>query len=448
MEQQAELFSNKDLKAMILPLFLEQLLVMLVGMADTLVISYAGEAAVSGVSLVNQFNTIFIYLFTALGSGGAVVISQYIGKKAMDSAGESASQLLLFSIAFSSIIAAIVFNANEWLLHILFGKVEDSVMQACITYLKISAYSYPALAVYNAGAAVYRSLGKTNVTMYVSVIANIINVIGNLIGVFWLKAGVAGVAYPSLIARAFSAVVITILCFQRKNRVFYCKKWIFCWNGKLMKQVLGIAVPNGVENGIFQLVKVALSSMVALFGTYQIAANGVAQSIWSLAALAGVAMGPAFITVIGQCMGDGNIQAAERYFKKLLKITLAISFIWNLLIFLLTPLFMKLYLLEPETKQLVILLVLLHNVFNALAYPFSGTLSNGLRAAGDVKFTMYVSVFSTIVVRLLLSYLFSITLGVGVLGIALAMVCDWLVRAVIFIWRQKMGKWKTFHVIE
>ena len=148
MEQQAELFSNKDLKAMILPLFLEQLLVMLVGMADTLVISYAGEAAVSGVSLVNQFNTIFIYLFTALGSGGAVVISQYIGKKAMDSAGESASQLLLFSIAFSSIIAAIVFNANEWLLHILFGKVEDSVMQACITYLKISAYSYPALAVY------------------------------------------------------------------------------------------------------------------------------------------------------------------------------------------------------------------------------------------------------------------------------------------------------------
>lgn len=447
MEQKSELFSNKDLKAMILPLFLEQLLVMLVGMADTLIVSYAGEAAVSGVSLVNQFNTIFIYLFTALASGGAVIISQYIGKKTMDAAGESASQLLLFSVAFSLIIAVAVLLGNEWLLRILFGKVEDSVMRACITYLKISAYSYPALAVYNAGAAVYRSLGKTDVTMYISVAANMINVIGNLIGVFVLQAGVAGVAYPSLIARTFSAAVITVLCFQRKNEVFYCKKWIFRWNGKLMKQVLGIAVPNGVENGIFQLVKVALSSMVALFGTYQIAANGVAQSIWSLAALAGVAMGPVFITVIGQCMGDGNTQEAERYFKRLSKITLAVSSIWNLLIFLLTPFFMKLYLLEPETKELVIWLVLIHNVFNALAYPFSGALSNGLRAAGDVKFTMYVSVICTIAVRLLLSYLLGITFGMGVIGIAFAMVCDWVIRAVIFIGRQKSGKWKTFHVI-
>ena len=181
MEQSKELFSNKDLKAMIVPLFLEQLLVMLVGMADTLAVSYAGEAAVSGVSLVNQFNTIFIYLFTALASGGAVVISQYIGRNENDSAGESASQLLLFSTLFSMFIAVLVLIGNRGMLGLLFGRVEDSVMQACITYLRISAYSYPALAVYNAGAAVYRSLGKTSVTMYLSVASNIINVIGNII---------------------------------------------------------------------------------------------------------------------------------------------------------------------------------------------------------------------------------------------------------------------------
>lgn len=447
MEQKAEAFSNQQLKEMIVPLFFEQLLIMLVGMADTLVVSYAGEAAVSGVSLVNQFNTIFIYLFTALASGGAVVISQYIGRNQKDAAGTSASQLLLFSTGFSMIVAGIVLAGNEWILRLMFGKVEESVMEACVTYLRISAYSYPALAIYNAGAAVYRSLGRTDVTMYLSVASNIINVIGNLIGIFVLHAGVAGVAYPSLIARIFSAIVITALCFRRKNGVFYRGKWIFRWDSAAMRQILNIAVPNGLENGVFQLVKVALSSIVALFGTYQIAANGVAQSIWSLAALAGVAMGPVFITVIGQCMGNGDTDAADHYFKRLTRITLLISSAWNLLIFLLTPFFMKFYALQPETKQLVIWLVLIHNVFNAAAYPFSGALSNGLRAAGDVKFTMYVSVISTIAVRLLLSWFFGIVLQMGVIGIAIAMVCDWSIRAVIFFWRQKSGKWKTFQVI-
>ena len=194
MEEKQMLFSDEDLKAMIVPLFLEQLLVMLVGIADTLVVSHAGEAAVSGVSLVNQFNTIFIYLFTALASGGAVVISQYIGRKEQEQAGKSASQLLMSGTVFSLVTAVLVLIGNEGMLRLLFGRVEDSVMDACVMYLRISAYSYPALAVYNSGAAVYRSLGRTNVTMYISILSNIINVIGNVIGVFVLHVGVAGVA--------------------------------------------------------------------------------------------------------------------------------------------------------------------------------------------------------------------------------------------------------------
>lgn len=447
MEEKQIPFSDNDLRAIIVPLFLEQLLVMLVGIADTLVVSYAGEASVSGVPLVNQFNTIFIYIFTALASGGAVVISQYIGRKETDNAGKSASQLLMFGMVFSLLIAVAVLIGNERLLRLLFGKVEDSVMDACITYLKISAYSYPALAAYNSGAAVYRSLGKTNVTMYISVLSNVINVAGNVIGVFVLHAGVAGVAWPSLIARTFSAAAITVLCFSKENEVFYKPCWIFQWDSACLKRILNVAIPNGVENGIFQLVKVALSSIVALFGTYQIAANGVAQSIWSLAALAGVAMGPAFITVIGQCMGNKDTQAADYYFTKLLKITLLLSSAWNLLVFIFTPLFLRFYALEPQTKQLVIWLVLIHNVFNAAAFPFSGALSNGLRAAGDVKFTMYVSVISTIAGRLFLSYLLGIALNMGVIGIAAAMVCDWVIRAVIFVWRLKSEKWKEFEVV-
>lgn len=432
---------------MILPMFLEQLLVMLVGIADTLVISYVGEAAVSGVSLVNQFNTIFIYLFTALASGGAVVISQYIGNDDMETAGDSASQLLLFSTIFSVIIAIVVLIGNKWMLGAMFGKVEPDVMQACITYLKISAYSYPALAVYNSGAAIYRSIGKTSTTMYISIMSNIINVVGNIIGVFVLKAGVAGVAYPSLIARTFSAVVITVICFKKENGVVYSKKSLMRWDSDMMKRILGIAVPNGMENGIFQLVKVALSSIVALFGTYQIAANGVAQSIWSLAALSGVAMGPVFITVIGQCMGNNDIEAAEYYFKKLLKITLIISAVWNLLILVLTPLFLRFYAIEYETKQLVMWLVILHNVFNTVAFPFSGALGNGLRAAGDVKFTMWFSILTTVAVRLVCSWIFAVVLNMGVMGIAWAMCCDWTVKGVIYFIRLRSGKWKQFKVI-
>lgn len=441
------MFSDQALRKMIVPLFGEQLLVMLVGIADTFVISFVGEAAVSGVSLVNSFNTIFIYLFTALASGGAVVISQYIGKRNAQAAGESASQLLTASALFSVVLAALILIAHRPLMRLMFGRVEAPVMEACIVYLKISAYSYPALAIYNAGAALYRSMGKTSTTMYISVIANVLNVAGNVVGVFVLRAGVAGVAYPTLAARAFSAVAITLLCFRDRLPVRYRKCWVLKWNGGLLRRILGIAIPNGVENGIFQFVKVALSSVVALFGTYQIAANGIAQSIWSMAALAGVTMGPVFITVIGQCMGAGDIPAAEAYFKKLLKITLLFSLGWNVLIFALTPLLMQAYVLADETKRLVIWLVLIHNIFNAVAFPLSGPLGNGLRAAGDVKFTMLVSIASTVGGRFVFSLLFGVALNLGVIGIAFAMCLDWIIRAVVFYLRFRSGRWKRFEVI-
>ena len=215
------MFTNQDLKKLIIPLFLEQLLVALVGIADVFVIGFVGEAAVSGVSLVNAFNMIFINLFTALASGGAVVISQYIGKKDKEQAGAAASQLLTASVLLSVVISVVVLVANEQLMRLMFGKVEDDVMAACVTYLRISAYSYPAMAIYNAGAALYRSFGKTSTTMYLSIASNVINVVGNCIGVFALHAGVPGVAVPSLIARIFSAAVITVLCFSKRNPVQY-----------------------------------------------------------------------------------------------------------------------------------------------------------------------------------------------------------------------------------
>ena len=460
-----KLFSDHALKLLILPLFLEQLLEVLVGVSDTFMVSYAGEAAVSGVSLVNMFNTVFIFLFAALAAGGAVVVSQYIGSRDEKNGNLSAGQLVMIASVFS--VAVMIFSLvlNRQLLRLLFGEVDQDVMEACVTYLRISAYSYPAIAVYNAGAAIYRSMGKTNVTMNISLAANGINIAGNAIGVFVFHAGVAGVAYPSLIARTFSAVVILVLCFQKeKHETRKCRrqraetlsdcvrvrlKWknIFHWEGSMVKRILGIAVPNGIENGLFQLTKVALSSITALFGTVQIAANGVAQSFWSVAALMGTALGLAFVTVIGQCMGAGDTEAAEYYMRKLLRITFLASILWNGLILLAAPFVLRGYAISDEAAHLVVILVIIHNLFNALFYPLSGALANGLRAAGDVKYTMYVSIFSTIGCRVVFSVLFGICLNLGVIGIAFAMCLDWMIRAAFFWIRFQRGKWKEFRVI-
>lgn len=446
-EENRKLFSNSYLKHLILPLFVEQLLVMTVGIADTLMVSYAGEAAVSGVSLVNMFYTIFVYIFTALASGGAVVVSHYLGSRDRGNGNAAASQMVTVAMLASAVSTALVLMFNRQILGLLFGSVDNAVMEASVIYLRISAYSFIALALYNAGAALFRSMGMTRTTMYISLLMNIINVIGNAIGIFVLKAGVAGVAWPSFISRVFAAAFIIALCFSKKNNVTLSLKHILSWNRDMIKRILGIAVPNSIESGLFQLAKVALSSITALFGTSQIAANGVAQSFWSLAALIGVAMGPAYITVVGQCMGAKDTGAAEYYMKKLLKITFVSSVLWNGVILAATPLILRLYDLPDSTKSLVFILVLIHNIFNSVAFPVSAPFSNGLRAAGDVKYTMYVSVFTTVVVRVILSVILGIWMNLGVIGIAFAMAGDWCIRAFLMYHRYRSGKWKSFRLI-
>lgn len=440
-------FSNAALWEMIVPLFVEQLLAMTVGIADAFMISYAGDAAVSGVSLVNMFATLVLYLFTALAAGGAVVVSQYIGNRAKEQAERSAGQLLFFSVLFSLVLTGATLLWRRQLLQLLFRQVEKEVMDACLTYLQITAFSYPALAVYNAGAALCRSVGRTDLTMKIAAASNIVNVAGNAVGIFLLKAGVAGVAYPTLLARVFSAAAVAWVCFDPRRPVAYQWKNIWAWDFPMIRRILKIAVPNGVENGLFQLVKVALSSITAFFGTAQIAANGIAQSFWSLAAVMGATMGPVFLTVVGQCMGSGDLEAAEYYFRKLYRMTLIASVLWNGLIFAITPLIMLAYPLSEEIVRLAVQLALIHNLANCVFYPAAGALPNGLRAAGDVRFTMYVSIGVTIAVRLTLSVVLGVWMNLGVIGVAVAMCCDWIARAAFFLLRFRSGKWKQFSVI-
>ena len=442
-------FSNAALKAMIVPLLIEQVLQMVVGLADTMMVSYAGEAVVAGVGLDTMVYTIFIYLFTAVSAGGAVVVSQYIGSRNRENAELAASQIFHIAGLLSLACMALMLVFGSSLLQAMYPETESATMEACKTYMWIVALSFPANAVYNAGAAIYRSMGETRITMWVSLLANLINVAGNAVGIFVFKAGAAGVAWPTTLSWYAAAAVMTFLCVHERKADQVCirAKHVFRLNVSMAKRILGVAIPNSIENTLFQAAKVVLGMLVATFGTSQIAANTTGQTFWSLAACMSMSLGTVYITVIGQCMGASDPEAADFYMRKLTRLSLILAVGWNILVMILTPLLLPLYDLSPETKRLILIIVAIHNLFSALVQPFSGPLSSGLRAAGDVKFTMWASIFATVVCRTLLSFLLAKWLGLGVIGITLAMVMDWCIKAALDIFRFRSGKWKDNRVI-
>ena len=440
-------FTNLALKTMIMPLLIEQLLQMVVGLADTMMVSHAGEAVVAGVGLDTMICTIVIYLFTAISAGGAVVVAQYIGSRERESANLAASQIFRLAGLLSILCMALMLMFGSALLEVMYPATEAVTMQACKTYMWIVALSFPANAIYNAGAAVYRSMGQTEATMWVSLAANLVNVVGNAIGIFVLKAGAEGVAWPTTLSWYIAAIAMTALCLKKGSYVRILPGYLFRPNLPMIRRILGVAIPNSVENTLFQAAKVVLGMLVATFGTSQIAANTTGQTFWSLAACMGISMGTVFITVVGQCVGAGDVEAAEGYIRKLTRLSLLLATVWNIIVMALTPILLPLYDLSDETKRLILIIVAIHNLFSALVQPFSGPLSSGLRAAGDVKYTMWASLFATVVCRTFLSFLLAKRLGMGVIGIALAMVLDWCIKAALDIWRFRSGKWKEKRII-
>ncbi len=441
------MFTNKALRSLIIPLVIEQILVMLVGMVDTMMVSHAGEAAISGVALVDMIDYLIITIFSALAAGGAVVVSQYLGGKQTDEANISAGQLTLLSGLMSVLIMFICLAFHRGILKLLFGKIEADVMQACVTYFVITAFSFPFLGVYNASAALFRSMGKTKVTMYVSALMNVINVAGNAVGIFVFKAGVAGVAVPTLISRAIAAVIMTSILFSKKHEVHLSFKTIFPLRKAAALRILKIAVPNGLENGCFALGRVLVTGIVALFGTAQIAANGVANSIDQIAVIVVNAINLAMITVVGQCIGAEEIEQSKKYTKKLMKISYIATTVLGIGICFSLPLILRFYELSDEAYRYACILIVLHNILAVLLHPTSFNLANSLRAAGDVRYTMVIGIGSMLIFRLGSGILFGVIMGLGVIGVWMAMGMDWLARSVAFTLRYKSGKWEKMNII-
>ena len=441
------MFSNKALKKLILQLIIEQILIMAVGVADTVMVSYAGEVAISGVGLVDMFNNLIITVLAAIDAGGAIIVSQYIGNKDRKNANKASSQLLTITIVIATVIMLGCLVFHRILLSTFFGAIEMNVMKAATTYFLISAISFPFLGVYNSAAALYRSMEKTRTTMYVSILMNIINVVGNYIGVFILHAGVAGVAVPTLISRIVAAIIMFALSLNSSNLVYVKIKNVFAWNQEMISRILKIAVPNGIENGLFTLGRVLVTSIVALFGTSQIAANSVAGSIDQIAVVVVNAINLGIVVVVGQCIGANDYEQAKYYIKKLMKISYIVTGIIGSAVILLLPWILNLYSLSSEARNLTFILVIMHNIMATALHPTAFVLPNGLRAAGDVKFSMVVGIVSMILFRLGAAVLFGIIFNLGIIGVWIAMGSDWLCRSVCFVIRFIKGKWRQFKVI-
>ena len=436
------LFSNRELANLIGPLVIEQLLAVFVGMADSIMVANVGEAAVSGVSLVDNIMILIINIFAALATGGAVVAGQYIGRKDEKSACKAATQLVWFVSLSAVAIMILVYFGKDIILNQVFGHITAEVKGHADIYLLIVTASIPFIALYNGGAAIFRAMGNSQVSMRVSLLMNAINVTGNAILVFGLRIGTAGVAIPTLISRMVAAIVITVLLCNQ-TRILHIERTLkIRFDGRMIRKILAIGVPNGLENSMFQLGKILVLSLVSTFGTYAIAANAVSNAIALFKILPGMAISLAITTVISQCVGANDYEQVHYYLKKLLAIIYVAMVGTVALIFLALPLILKAYNLSDQTAAAATNIIHFHGISAMIIWPLSFALPAAYRAAGDAKACMYTSIVSMWIFRIGFSYLVGKYMGLGVFGVWVAMVIDWVVRAICFIIRYFNGKWK------
>ena len=441
------MFTAKDLRKLILPLIVEQFLAVTIGMADTIMVASTGEAAMSSVSLVDAINILLINIFSALATGGAIVASQYLGREDNKRANVAAKQLLLVTTAMSVFIMAVCLIGRNPILDLIFGKIEPEVMDNCRVYFFWSALSYPFLAVYNAGAALYRSMGNSKVSMLTSTLMNAINIAGNALLIFGFHMGVAGAAIASLFARMVGAVLITCLLRFKPHVIQLEAVFKLDFQPEMIKNILKFGVPTGLENGMFQIGRLMTLGLVATFGLTATTANAIGMSLSAFPQIPGTAIGLAMVTVVGQCIGARRQEEAKRYTLKLTGLAYLAMGALNLVMLALLPVVIGIYNPSPATAALARELMLYCIACTILLWPASFVLPNGLRAAGDVRFTMTVSIVSMWVFRIGFSYLLAKGLQMGVLGVWIAMTIDWAFRILCFAIRFFRGKWMNKQLI-
>ena len=436
------LFSRNDLVRMIIPLIVDQFLQVAVGLSDSIMVARVGEAAVSGVSLVDTVMLLIINIFTALATGGAVIAGQYLGRKDPKTGCEATAQLFNFTFLFSIFIMILGYLGQNVILYHVFGKIEPEVMKDSRTYLLIVLSSIPMIAMYNAGAAIFRAMGNSNIAMKTSLLMNSINVFGNALLIFGFHRGVEGVAIPTVVSRGVACVVILILLNNQKHELHILHPYPFKIKWNVLKKILYIGIPNGLENSMFQLGKIAVLSLVSGLGTASLAANAVGNNIANFAILPDMSFGFALLTVCAQCVGAGDFEQVKYYTKHMMRVEYLCLIASNLIVILALPFILSVYNLSDEAAQYANDIILYHAACVVTIWPLSFTLPNTLRAAADVKVTMVLSIISMWVFRFGFSYLLTMVFHMGIFGVWVAMTIDWLVRGIFFVCRYKSGRWQ------
>ena len=425
-------FGGRAIFCLVWPLLLEQLLNVLIGMVDILMVASLGEAAVSGVSLIDSLNTLIFQVLFAIANGGTVVISRFVGARDRKHAGKASAQLLMITVGTMFLFTFFMVLGRRPVLSILYGSIDEEVMRDALTYLALTALSYPALALYNSSAAGFRASGDSRTPLFCSVFMNLLNILGNAIGIYILHMGVAGVAIPTLISRCVGGLALFYLL-QTGNTVCRINRWTdFIPDGRTIAMILSIGIPNGVENGVFQFGKLILSSLVATLGTAAIAGYAVACNLANYFYLPGNALGAAMLTIVGQCLGAGERKQAKGYARLLVLLNYLCLLPICLIMYIFNHQLVAMYHLSGQSASYACGLLIAHTIC-MIIWPLAFQTPYYFRASGRAAFTMLVAISDMWICRVGLAYLFVKVCHQDVLWIWYAMFVDWIVRVIVYV---------------
>lgn len=437
-------FTNRELITLIAPLVVEQFFAITVGLADSLMVATVGDAAISAVSLVDSVSNLMIYIFSAMAAGGAAVAGQYIGRREQDNANAAGQHLVALLCVTSLGITVLAYLFKSLILTAVFGQIDADVMAATDKYYSIVMASIPGIALYNGGAAIFRTMGRSDVSLKVSLLMNGLNVGGNALLIFGFHMDVAGVAIPTLVSRTVAAAVILALLFNDSLPLHLSDVRSFRFQSHLLRNIFYIGVPSGIENGMFHLGRLILVSLVSTFGTASIVANAIGNTLGTFHCFAGQAIDIGMVPVISRCVGADDYDGARYYLRKLVKAGYALMAAVNLTIIAMLPLIMRIYDVSPEAERLAVIVSLLHGVASIFLWIPSFSIPSFLRAAGDARFTMLASMLTMWLCRVVFAYVFGKYLGFGVVGVWVAhSLLDWIVRTIVFLLRYRSDKWTT-----
>ena len=437
------LFSKKEIYAILLPVILETFLSYFIGMMDSVMVSSAGEAAISAVSLVDAISVLFINIFAALANGGGVVTGQLLGKSNAGKSKSSAEQMIMLLLGSSLIFSALLLVFQNSILRFLYSSAELAVQENCRIYYHIVMMSIPFIALYNGGAVLFRMDGDSATPLKVSMIMNAINVIGNAILIYVFKMGVAGVAIPTLVSRAVASIIILIPLLRKDTPVSLSNIRSYRPDRVLISHIFNIGVPNAIENGMFQFGKLILMTLVSTLSTAAITANAIGNSMASMHCVIGMAANSALMAVVSRCVGAGDFYQARWYTRYILVKTCVWQGIANILLVIAIPLTLKVYHCSPETASLTIPILLIHGISSIILWPPAFMLNISMRSAGDSQFAMWIASVSMWLCRVAGAYILVKVFNTGVVGIWVAWIIDWIFRCAFFVPRYLGHKWET-----